>query len=496
MDYLTAVKLRDRCYKRLTKRAAEIDLHESYYRGKQPLTFATKEWLKANRERYKSFSDNWCGVVVHTEAERLDPIGITGIDKSHSTQLWDTLRFNNFDAQFSQGIITALATGRCFVSVWGDHNGEPIVSVEHPSQVEIEYGWEHRRSRTAALKTWQDTEFEFAVLYTPMWVYKWRRKRSSVFDTEAGKSQSEESKKDQLLASGWDMWQPPTDDTYPLQNPLGEVPIVEVGNRPNLLGEPLSEIASVIPLQDSINMLWAYLFLAADYASLPARVVLGASPPVVPIHDEKGTQIGERPVDMKDLSEKRMMFVNDPDAKISQWDAARLDVFTDTIEVAVGHIAAQTRTPPHYLVANKGISNISGDALTAAEIGLVQKANEFITFANPSLREVLRLVAAVLDDKTLTGSVRAAQVVWKNREIRSEAQLADALLKKRQIGYPFEFLLEKEGHDPATIARVMQMIDQEQAHTGQIGAVKELDDAATSALPDDSVSQEAADDTA
>ena len=109
---------------------------------------------------------------------------------------------------------------------------------------------------------------------------------------------------------------------------------------------------------------------------------------------------------------------------------------------------------------------------------------------------MLRLVAAVLDDKTLTGSVRAAQVVWKNREIRSEAQLADALLKKRQIGYPFEFLLEKEGHDPATIARVMQMIDQEQAHTGQIGAVKELDDAATSALPDDSVSQEAADDTA
>jgi hypothetical protein len=236
---------------------------------------------------------------------------------------------------------------------------------------------------------------------------------------------------------------------------------VEIANRPRLLGDPVSEIRGVMPMQDAINLLWAYLFLAADYASMPARVALGTAPPMVPIMDSDGKQIGSRPVDMKDLAEKRLLYLTGENAKIDAWDAARLDVFTDTIEVSVGHIAAQTRTPPHYLVANKGLSNLSGDALTAAEIGLVQKANEFITFTNPALREVLRLVATVLNDQGLAAQARLATIVWKNREIRSESQLADALVKKRQMGYPLEFLMEQEGHDPATIRRVMEMSERE-----------------------------------
>src|SRR5690606_29025803 len=119
-----------------------------------------------------------------------------------------------------------------------------------------------------------------------------------------------------------------------------------------------------------------------------------------------------------------------------------LNVFTDTIEIAVGHIAAQTRTPPHYLVANKGISNLSGDALKSAEIGLTQKANEFITFTDPQLREVLRLVALVKDRKDLAQQARLAKIAWKNTEIRSESQMSDALLKKKQMGYPLEYLME------------------------------------------------------
>src|SRR5690606_13224762 len=108
-----------------------------------------------------------------------------------------------------------------------------------------------------------------------------------------------------------------------------------------------------------------------------------------------GAVIGFRPVDMKDLREKRLLTLTGENAKIDSWRAAELAIFTDTIEVAVGHIAAQTRTPPHYLVSNKGLSNLSGDALTAAEIGLVQKSNEYISFTDPQLREVLRLVALV-----------------------------------------------------------------------------------------------------
>src|SRR5690606_38901627 len=69
----------------------------------------------------------------------------------------------------------------------------------------------------------------------------------------------------------------------PMPNPLGTVPVVEFPNRPMLGAEPLSHIAGTISMQDAINLLWAYLFSAADFASMPARVVMGQEPPKLPI---------------------------------------------------------------------------------------------------------------------------------------------------------------------------------------------------------------------
>jgi hypothetical protein len=202
--------------------------------------------------------------------------------------------------------------------------------------------------------------------------------------------------------------------------------------------------------------MWAYLMLAADYASMDARVLLGAEPPQIPILDNEGKVIGSRPVEMKDLREKRLIAVTGEHASIDSWSAAKLDIFTDTIEIAVGHIFAQTQTPPTYLVTKTGMSNVNAEGLKASEIGLVNKSDEFITFTDPQLRELLRLVALVEGDKKLAEQARLAQIVWQSREIRSEAQLADALVKKSQMGYPFEYLLEQAGHSPADIRRILK----------------------------------------
>lgn len=473
MEISQAEKLRDRIYERLAARRPQIETDEKYYRGEQPLAFATEEWRKANASRYDGFSDNWCGTVVNAEAERLDPIGVTGMEREAARLLWDALRRNEFDAQFSQAAVTSLAASRAYIMVWADSDEQPLITVEHPANVEIQYDWENPRIRVAALKTWVDDTHEFATLYTKTEVFKWRRRRSEIKDDR--EAQSAQARSSALAGGGWEVRKGERDNTWPIRNPLNTVPIVELQNRPTLLGEPVSEIRGVQPMQDAINLLWAYLFLAADYASMPARVALGTEPPVIPIIDKTtGEVTGTRPVDMKDFAEKRVIFLSGENAKIDAWEAARLDVFTDTIEIAVGHIAAQTRTPPHYLVANKGLSNLSGDALTAAEIGLVQKANEFITFTNPALREVLRLVALVLNNSSAAAQASLATIVWKDREIRSESQLADASSKRRGYGYPLEYVLELEGKDPQTIERVMAMVEQEQADAQLDRAVREL----------------------
>lgn len=454
MDVSQARTLTNRIYMRLNSRRPKVDEYENYYGGDQPLTFATEEWKAANAARYSDFSDNWCGTVVNAEAERLKPIGLTNLDKGGASKLWDQLQMNEFDAQFSQGAVTALTTGRAFVIVWDDGDGESLVTFEHPSNVEIEYDWENPRLRKAALKTWVDESTEYATLYTKDQLFKWKRDRAS--QPNERDSQAEQGRVEAAVDGGWEPRFEAESESF-IANPLGVVPVVEISNRPTLKGDPISEIAGVVPMQNAINLLWGYLFLAADYASMDARVMLATSPPMIPILDKDGKVVGSRAVEMKDLREKRLITLTGDNARIDSWKAAQLDIFTNTIEVAVGHIAAQTRTPPHYLVSNKGLSNLSGDALVAAEIGLVQKSNEFITFTDPQLREVIRLVALVKDEKQLAESARLAGITWQDREKRSESQLSDALLKKSQMGYPFEYLLEEAGKSPTEIERIMTM---------------------------------------
>ncbi|RZU64928.1 SPP1 Gp6-like portal protein [Microterricola gilva] len=467
MDAQDARLQTERIYTRLNARRPDIEKSENYYEGKQPLSFATKEWQEANAARYSGFSDNWCGTIVNAEAERLKPIGLTGVGDAGAKLLWDQLQYNEFDMQFSQGVITSLAARRVFVIVWGDRDGDAIVTFEHPSNVEIEYDWENPRLRKAALKTWVDESKEYATLYTPTELWKFERPRQSVKNDRD--SQAQQSRTEYAADGGWQARIADGDNSWPLANPLGVVPVVELPNRPTLKGDPISEIQGVMPMQDAINLLWAYLFLAADYASMDARVILGVEPPKIPVLDATGKVIGTRNVEMKDLREKRLLTLTGENAKIDSWDSASLDIFTDTIEIAVGHIAAQTRTPPHYLVSNKGLSNLSGDALTAAEIGLVQKSNEYISFTDPQLREVLRLVALVKGEKALAQEVRLSTIVWKDREIRAESQLADALSKYKALGYPLKYILELHGKDPDTIKRVLDMRDEEERALMQFG---------------------------
>lgn len=477
MDATAARLLTQRIYIRLNNRRPEIEKAENYYEGRQPLSFATKEWQEANASRYAGFSDNWCASVVNAEAERLKPTGITNIDKAASRMIWDQFLYNEFDMQFSQGVITTLAARRSYVIVWGDRDGKPIVTFEHPSNVEIEYDWENPRLRKAALKTWVDETLEYATLYTPDEVWKWQRPRQS--EKNDRDSQAEQSRLKYAADGGWTERESTGDDTWPVPNPLGVVPVVEIGNRPTLKGDPVSEIQGVMPMQDAINLLWAYLFLAADYASMDARVILGAEPPRIPILDKDGvTVIGTRAVEMKDLREKRLLTLTGEDAKIDSWKAAALDIFTDTIEVGVGHISSQTRTPPTYLVSKTGMSNVNGEGLKAAEIPLVMKSNEFITFTDPALREVASLVARVLGDEDLALAVRLGTITWASREIRSESQMADALLKKKQMGYPLEYLMEVDGLDPATIDRVLSMAARESEEAMSFGVQAAIDSGA------------------
>jgi hypothetical protein len=464
-DALAKVK---KLYTDLTGRRPRIETLDDYYEGKQPLAFASRDWAEFHKDRYVGFSDNWVSVVADALNERLKATGVVipGVSDQAMKILWGDWDANDMPEQSSQGFLESIIAGRSFVIVWGDENDEPTLSWEHPSQVVIEYAAGSSRQKVAALKSWVDGKMEYATLYTPDEVWKFERRWDGVKVkngvTANGIDVVGWSQRDFEDGRPWDPRESTGDDAWPLPNPLGLIPVVEFPNRPRLGREPISDVSGTKAMQDAINLLWAYLFAAADLASMPARVILGQEPPKVPILDKSGQVVGEREIEMKDLKASRFLWLTGEKTKIGEFSRADLSTFTAVVEIAIGHIGAQTRTPAHYFVANKGLSNVNGETLTATETPLVKKAEEFELYSQRPFRDMWELCALVRGDKPLADAARRAETVFANPAIRSEAQLADALSKKKDMGYPLEYLMELDGMDKPTRDRVLEMKRREQ----------------------------------
>jgi glutathione S-transferase len=307
--------------------------------------------------------------------------------------------------------------------------------------------------RRSALVVWVDDKMDYATLYTPEWIYKFQREtgeeRFLNYDRDGRYY-------DRAVLGGWSPRMVNGELAQPEVNPLGVVPVVELRNQTLLDDSPISDIQGVMAMQDSINLVWAYLLNALDSASLPQRVVTGADVPQVPILDSNGQQIGTRPVELDKLHGEAILWLPDDAAKIAEWSVAQLDAFGSVIERGVEHIAAQTRTPPHYLVAK--MVNTAAESLTIAEAGLVSKTRERIRYVNPAIREVNRLVALCQGaDERRIGAIASGQNLWGDVQYRSEAQMADAMLKMKQVGFPFEYIAERYGLQPDDIQRVLEM---------------------------------------
>ncbi|MFG3492995.1 phage portal protein [Streptomyces sp. NPDC047972] len=441
----------------LIARSAGFTRNDAYYRGAHPLKYASAEFGKFHGDRYRDFSDNWVQVVADSPVERMT---VTGFQASGETEadreLWKVWQVNGLDADSQLGFLGSVVHGRSFVLVWGDPRNPdiPVVTFEDASQCVIAYEPGSRRSRRAALKRWQDGGEDFATLYLADEVWKFSRPR--LVQSSGGTSMQMQDVDEELKR-----WKPREMglEPNPQVNPLGVVPMVELPNKPVLAGDPISDVQGVIAMQDAINLLWAQLFTASDYASFPQRVIMGAERPVIPKLNAAGEVVGTQPVDLEKFAVDRVMMFSSKDARIGEWQAANLAMYTGLIEVAVGHLAAQTRTPQHYLIGK--MANVAEGALLAAETGLVKRVEEKWIWSGQGLRETAWLIAKARGEDAKAEALRSGRVLWKDAESRSHAQMADALLKLKQLGFPFQWLALRYGLTPTEVSDVMAMKEAE-----------------------------------
>lgn len=412
----------NRLYAKLKNRAARAEVWSNYYNGNVPLKFASPEFKGQTGSLFDDFSDNWCQVVPDATVERMVPVAFRLNDGSLDSKAWDAWRRNEADVEVGLAFLEALIAGRSFGLVWKPDGINTEITFHDVRQAIVDYVPGKRRQRRAGLLIWRDGDQERASLFYPDAVFLFVRKTDTAYgyalDSGAG-----------WMSAGT------------LPNPLKVVPLVALENRARLRGKPTSEIASVAPLQDSVNTLWAHLMTAADERAVPARAVLGMDRPTKEILDADGEVIGEEDLPIDRFRRDRLLWLEREGASIAEFSAADLTNYTSVIETAVRHIAAQTRTPPSYLTGE--MVNISADALVASEAGLVAKVQERQRYFGAALRELMRLEALAAGDPARAEALSMGSVVWRDAQFRSEAQYADALTKYKAINVPDEALWER-----------------------------------------------------
>lgn len=446
----TAELWRDVLLAELMMRQATLRVHFAYYEGDHPLPRAPKAARDAYRRLLRQSRTNWVQLVVDSVAERLQVVGFRFGDNQGDSDAWMIWQANHMDSDAELAQTDALTCGVNYVSVWPDEDNPTGVTIEseHPTQTIVAYDPDHRRKRIAALKAWVEPDAIRTWLVTPYQSVQWTAETRHPATTTEPES-----------IFGGASWELASDD----DNPLGEVPIVEL--RPWPRTQPLragqvpgrSEMDGVVDLQDRINTTILNRMIATEYAAFRQKWATGLQLPTArdPVTGEEIVDNQGQPVHTSpfEIAVDRLLVAEDENVKFGEFGESDLAGYIRSVAADVTHMAAITKTPPHYLLGE--IVNASGDALKAAETGLVAKVRRRAQHFGEAWEDVMRLAFSAKGDARAVDF--QAEVIWADFETRSEGELVDALVKMSSLGVPQEVLWQRWGASPQEVERWKSM---------------------------------------
>jgi hypothetical protein len=444
----TIEEQRDGLYKRLVDRRPDVTRLFRYYRGDHPLPWADDKIRDAYLALMKIARANWCRLIVQAPAERLRVLGLRFSeeprgDEPSDTDVWRRMwQGNRMDLQSRMIHNAALVARRSFVLVWPRTGRAPRMTAEHPSQVIVDYAPGDPTVRVAALKAFTDANAgrEFCVMWTPDEVRHWWRPWTAL----TGDTARLVSLGGGTLHGDWRPWDDPAAGiTAAAGNPVGEVPVIEYQAHPEMVDEPMGELdGGVTEVQDRINKTVLDRLVTSNFASFRQRWATGLEIP----KDDQGNDI-----EPFQTAVNRLWIAEDSEARFGEFSVSDLKNYLDSVEADVQHLAATTRTPPHYLLGQQGAFP-SGDSLKATETGLVAKTLEIRDSFTESHEDAARLWLRINGDPRADDD--ALSMLWQNPESRSDAELHDAATKKMAVGVPWRSIMEYLGYSPQEIERM------------------------------------------
>lgn len=348
----------------------------------------------------------WPRVTVDALEERLDVEGFryaSSSDGDHA--LWSIWQANNLDEESQLAHLDALIYGSSYACVGTNDDGSPLITVESPRHLSVE--WDPRwRAITAALRIYGGDEYgrnKQATLYLP---------NQTVYLGDVGGGPWEILERD--------------------QHNLGDVPVARLANRQRISDrDGNSEITpEIMKLTDAACRTMLAMEVAREFYAAPQRWVIGASE-----EDFVGPD-GAKKSPWETYLGRYLALTRDEDGgapSVGQFTSNDPSAYTKILDSLTEQMSTASNLPP-YRLGKTTANPASADAIRSAENGLIKKAERRQTAFSGGWENVMRLALRVQNGGRLPTEALTIETLWANAATPTPGATTDAMSKQVAAG--------------------------------------------------------------
>lgn len=431
------VKELQRLCEALDARAVKVLECEDWFDGNHPIPAPPAHSAAVvNNEARQAFNTmsrlavtNMLAPIVKAPAKKLRVEGFQFGESSVDTdkEAWAIWQRNYLDADTPAAHLTAVKTGQAFGLVWPDENGMATITMEDPSQCIVSYEAGSRRLRRSALKRWVDEDgVTYATLYTPTALYK--------FKSATARNANSPMLRFAVGSMTFEPREVPGED-WPLRNPLGVVPLVELAvNRtlkPSPFGGGVSQFAGQLNEQRKINATVMNLLVTLENQAFRQRWATGWDYPV----KEDGTP------DLAAIqanSAARLMVLNgdgEDKVQVGEFSQADFRPFLDVLNFWTRTMSFSSSTPPDAFLLGE-LVNVADGAVARLYTSHISEVQSLADSLGEGHEELMRLALKI--ENNPKANDMSSSVRWAEFERRSATEQMGVAKDLKELGAPLQ----------------------------------------------------------
>lgn len=214
----------------------------------------------------------------------------------------------------------------------------------------------------------------------------------------------------------------------------GVTPVVRFAGEVDTEGNSEGEVERLIPIQAAIDQAKFDLQMTQTFSSFKIRYATGMAAP-----DDEAERDRVKLV----LAQDRILMSENPDSKFGTLDGTDLLGYIESGKASKQELATIAQVSPKAIVGAQANTASGAEAQAADEASTMRKLLDFETVFSPNIGQLFRLTGALAGIEG-AGSDYEGRSTWRDSEIRSLAQIADAVgkLADERLQIPAEGLWE------------------------------------------------------